>query len=182
MFCPNCGSEIRDAARYCRSCGGDLGAPSSTGAVRYAVAGGPPAIPVAQPGEIRGVWGWLLFFCIILTVLGPIGFVSDISGEHFFLSVLLGLTTIFGVVVGINLWSVSERALGLLRGYFAVAAVFGLLLLAVTLFSAFARPEQSLFEALGRPIFRVLKLAILAVWYAYFHSSRRVRSTYGSNL
>jgi zinc-ribbon domain len=181
MFCPHCGSQIRDAARYCRSCGGNLGLPSPTGAATYAIAGDPPAM-AAQDAEIRGVWGWLLFFCVILTVLGPIGFVSDISSEHFLLSVLLGLTTIFGVVVGINLWSVSESALGLLRAYFAVAAVFGLLLLAVTFFSAFARPEQSLFEALGRPIFRVLKLAILAAWYAYFRSSRRVRSTYGSNL
>jgi zinc-ribbon domain len=182
MFCPHCGTQVAATNRYCRSCGGNLGLPSSRGVGSYAVAGDPQAIPAAHDAEIRGVGGWLLFFCVILTVLGPIAFVSDISGEHFFLSVLRGLITIFAVVVGINLWSVSERALGLLRAYFAVAAVYGLLLLAVTLFSAFARPEQNLLESIGRPSFRLLKLAFLAAWYAYFHSSRRVRSTYGSNL
>jgi hypothetical protein len=179
MFCPHCGTQIRDAARFCRSCGGNLSLTAGVGT--YAVAGDLPAM-TAQDAEIRGVWGWLLFFCIIMTVLGPIGFVSNISSELFFLSVLLGLKTIFGVVVGINLWSVSKSALGLLRVYFAVAVVFGLMLLAANFLDAFARPEQSLLEAIGKPLFRVLNLAILAAWYSYFHSSRRVKATYGSNL
>lgn len=182
MFCPHCGTQIREAARFCRSCGGNLGLPSSAGAATYAVAGDPPGIPSAQDAEMRGVGGWLLFFCVIVTVLGPIAFVSNISREPFFLNVLLGLQMIFGVVVGINLWSVRESALGLLRVYLAVAVVFGLMLLAANLLDAFARPEQSLLESIGTPGLRLLKLAILAAWYAYFHSSRRVRSTYGSNL
>jgi hypothetical protein len=180
MFCPHCGIQIRDAARYCRTCGGNLALPS-TRVANYAVAGDAPSM-AALDAEIRGVGGWLLFFCLIMTVLGPVAFVSSGSEGLFFLSVLLGLKTIFGVVVGINLWSVKESALGLLRAYFVVAIVFGLLLLVVNLLDAFARPEQSLLESIGRPTLRLLNLAILTAWYAYFHSSRRVKSTYGSNL
>src|SRR5437870_4090381 len=98
MNCPQCGKRIWSDDRYCKSCGLNLhAAPSAV-----------MATPVEEDSELKGVGGWLLFFCILRTIFGPILFIT--SAFRFgagFVDVLVLIQVVVGVVVGIHAWSLS---------------------------------------------------------------------------
>lgn len=91
MFCTECGTKNRDAAKFCMSCGHSMDAPGPAGdaaaPVRPSVSlAAPSPIPAANSSSERadfyrqrseriqkltGVKGWLWFLCLSLGVLGP---------------------------------------------------------------------------------------------------------------
>ena len=141
------------------------------------------AVPIAvRPvGELRGVGGWLLVFCIWVTIFDPLmdvrllGYLRYLSLNPMLLG-SLGLTA-FGVVTGVMLWMGRREALVLLRVYFALVAV-------MVLFGMASFFRATHFEALGFWIVLAWgrAIAFLAVWISYFRVSVRVRNTYGGNL
>jgi len=184
MFCPACGKDVGIARRFCRFCGSSLNPSPATpaGSPNYTYV---TAARATTP-ELEGVWGWLLFFCLILTVLAPIAAIEDGSSGWLLIDVLVGLKVFFGVFVAINLWSRSEYALKLLRIYFFITIGSGILRFVIGAVAAvsyaYAGETGAVGGATTRLIACVIALAILVAWLAYFQSSKRVKATYGSNL
>jgi len=171
MTCPTCGQAAQGSERFCSHCGSDL-----TQAA--------PAAPSAAPADgPRGVGGWLLLFCVWLTIVDPLLELRllrylQYATWNWLLLASLGVTVV-GVVTGIQLWRVRPQALTCLRLYFAVAVslvVAGIIFLLPTL------RVIGLFGMAGVAHGWLRALAFLGVWFAYFKLSRRVRNTYGRNL
>ncbi|MEN3369501.1 MAG: hypothetical protein V7609_1644 [Verrucomicrobiota bacterium] len=148
-----------------------------------------PVTTSSVPNEqkYKGVRGWLLFFCIALTILAPIRALVEVSSSYKMLSYYFGrvpnlqafwitLTllnvglTIYGVVVGVNLWRVRSGAVRNAKRFlwcllaFSVGALFLPILFGVPVASiAYVKPA-----------------GILAffVWFFYLKKSKRVKATY----
>src|SRR5262245_16085730 len=118
MFCARCGQQIPDASELCPLCGREatvkLASPASP-APGPAVAAAPAQIqwpaepesisaPARRP-DLRGVGGWLLLFCISLTILAPLLMFIRVWGRGFELESMLDLAlAAFGVLVGSMVW------------------------------------------------------------------------------
>jgi len=143
----------------------------------------------------RGVRGWLLFFCISLTVLAPLATIAtlitvfkEVSGLFTQFPGLLVITSVdiflsmglmsLSVYTGIGLWRVrpgavlmAKRYLFCFLGYQAIAAILPFL---AGLPSA---ANDAMFADVGKDIFR--SALYFAIWYSYLNKSQRVRATYG---
>ena len=180
MLCPTCGQAVPDAERFCANCGTELSA-----AAAPAPAATPAAAPAplsAAPGALRGVGGWLLLFCIWVTIFSPLMELRLLPYLRYltlnpFLLVSFAVTA-YGVFTGIQLWTVRPQALTHLRIYFGIVLVATLV--SVATFFRMVRGETMG----GIWVFAgwLRAFLFLAVWVAYFRISQRVRNTYGANL
>lgn len=145
---------------------------------------------------LYGVGGWLLFYCVCLTIIAPLlCLLGSVSGwmqaktafERY--PLLETITTVeyvhnaiimlFGVWVGIKLWGVKPRALGLLKVYLLVRiGSFAVLALAISLMAyplGHVMASHIKMAAIGM----MLREAMLfLLWWFYFKKSRRVQLTY----
>ena len=158
----------------------------------------PPALPPApsvQP-RLKGVRGWLLFFCLGLTVLNPLitlGLLAasySESSKYFnrfpsllaitVIETLLGVAmAAFSIYAGVGLWSVRPRAVQMAKryllcflGYHAIAAVLPFM---PGLPSA---ANEAMIAQVLQSITRVL--LYFAIWNSYLNKSERVKATYES--
>ena len=185
MFCTRCGQQIPDATEICPLCGREA-------SIRLDP---PPPPPVTNPQfhllplapivrGPNGVGGWLLVYCLTLTMLAP-GYILiqlSIAPIRFTnIYVLADAVRIaYGMVVGILLWTRRPISLLFLKVYFIIiAAQFLLYSLDMVAFSL--RQHSSIFLA---PAFPALAIGagITLLWFAYFRKSVRVRNTFGANL
>jgi Protein of unknown function (DUF2569) len=188
MFCARCGQQIPDASEICPLCGREatvkIDPPAAISGTAAAAAPGqikwpdePQTIsaPVRQPG-LKGVGGWLLFFCISLTFLAPLLMFARVWGSGFELEGMVDLAlTAFGVLVGIMVWNVNPRAFLLLWIYFGLTA----LLLVLGIAGSFVSTE----EQDPREMVQLVRALISTViWFLYFKKSDRVQATFGRNL
>ena len=141
MFCPTCGQAVADAEQFCPYCGTPVSAaaapaaPATPAAAPAAAPATAPAPVPAAPGELRGVGGWLLVFCIWIAIIDPLMELRLLPYLRYitlnpFLLVSLGLTA-YGVFTGIQLWTAKAQALSYLRIYFGIvlaAALLGIVL------------------------------------------------------
>jgi hypothetical protein len=154
----------------------------------------PPLESISVEKRYRGVGGWLLFFCISLTVLAPLATIASIitvfkdvsalfnqfpgllviTSVDIFLS--MGLMTL-SVYAGIGLWRIrpgavlmAKRYLFCFLGYQAIAAVLPFL---AGLPSA---ANEAMYADVGKDMFR--SALYFAIWYSYLNKSQRVRATY----
>ncbi len=160
----------------CSKCGG--GIPGSSGLC-------PSCYLAAREGlldpEPKGVAGWLLFFCISLVFFTPFLWFIQISARASDLGILdfCNLTrVVFGVVVGIALWIERPAALILLKAYFLI--VMSIMIATMVRFFAVGVPIEII---AGTHLSWFIRNAIyLFLWGLYFHSSQRVKATFGRNL
>jgi hypothetical protein len=132
------------------------------------------------------VAGFLLVFCICLTILWPLWTLSQYALHRFLFRAAgaLGLLrTIFGIVVGVSLWMESRSALMLLRIYFVIA--IALMAWSILSFATFMVRyaggfSSSLLASWLTSLFPYALFLVLGI--AYFVKSERVRATYGENL
>jgi Protein of unknown function (DUF2569) len=148
------------------------------------------ASDAALPAEnkYKGVRGWLLFFCITLTILAPISAFranSETSGSlrPYFqrvpnlrelcttLDVLnLGIA-LFAVIVGVMLWRTRPNAVHVAKLFlwcllgFSVGVMFLPSLFGLPIGTVFVRPGG---------------IGYFLVWYFYLKKSKRVKATFGS--
>jgi hypothetical protein len=152
----------------------------------------PESVPASLP--YRGVGGWLLLFCIALTVLSPLltfgslawGYGAYSKYFHQFPDLLvigvidtllsLGLM-IFSVYAGIGLWRIrpgsvrlAKRYLLCFLGYRTFAAILPLM---AGLPSA---ANDAMIAQVATDIVR--SVIFFAIWYSYLNKSQRVRATY----
>jgi hypothetical protein len=183
VFCARCGEQIPDASETCPLCGREasihIDPPAPLPPVAY-----PRATAQILPAVIgpSGVRGWLLFYCIFLTILGPLVAVMELPDDRSLLTnyIFEHFSMLYGMVVGGVLWMQRPIGLLLLRIYYMIAGVFVLLRILNAALAAM-RTHQSIF--LMPDFATVLQFTgFTLVWIAYFRRSARVRNTYGANL
>jgi len=186
MFCARCGQQIPDASELCPLCGREATlalVPQPAPAVSSLPQFPYPSLPIVHGP--KGVEGWLLFYCISLTVLGP----ALLSLSYYFAIRLRGINpeislgiarVLYGMVVGIFLWMRHLAALALLRIYF-IAVAAATLFLMLEAVSLSLRIHSSIFLS-SRFSSLMTSAGITLLWFLYFRRSVRVRNTYGANL
>jgi hypothetical protein len=146
MFCARCGGQIPDVSEICPLCGREaaLNLPPPPPLPTSAAAPAPGQIrwpdehqsigtPMRRP-DLKGVGGWLLFFCVSRTVLSPLLMLVRIGRSGVELGNMIDLAfTAFGIFVGIMVWTVNRSAFLLLWIYFGVSAALLGLAIVVTL-------------------------------------------------
>jgi hypothetical protein len=153
-----------------------------------------PLTPVSAPQRYKGVRGWLLLFCLGLTVFSPLITLVSLalgyneSSKYFgqfpgllvvtvidtFLS--LGVMA-FSVYAGIGLWRIRPGAVRMAKryllcflGYQAIAAILPFM---AGLPSA---ANEAMIMQVAKDTFR--SVIYIAVWYSYLNKSKRVQATY----
>jgi hypothetical protein len=183
VFCARCGEQIPDASEICPLCAREasihIDPPAPLPALSY-----PRSTALTLPAIVGpiGIGGWLLFFCISLTVLSPLNILMRTSAGWRLSSpnLLNDLAALYGAVVGTVLWLKQPISLMLLRIYFIIAAGVAVLAM-LNLIATALRMHEPLF--LMRGFTGALEyVGIMLLWFAYFRKSARVRNTYGSNI
>lgn len=180
MFCARCGQQIPESSEVCPLCGreANIQLPPSNPVGADAAVASSPVYPGYTPG-LNGVGGWLLFFCIITTIITPLGNLPNLARlaaihnpwAFYYLAIV-----IFSVVVGVSVWRVSQDAIPLLRAYFASFVIWEALRISTVVIVM----HNSSFDL--SMMYRIRTLIWAIVWGAYFHRSQRVRATFGRNL
>ena len=145
----------------------------------------------------KGVAGWLLIFCLGLTVLGPLVMLKTLAvgyrefagyfGEFPGLFVVTVINTLlslgimaFSIYAGVGLWRIRPGAVKVAKKYL-------LYFLGYHAFTAYlpfmAHLPSAATEAIVAQVVKDSFRAIMyvAIWYSYLNKSLRVRATYGSN-
>jgi hypothetical protein len=172
----------------------------------------PPPIPPPLPGTTesalppkpgqsdgpKGVGGWLLFFCVGLTVLSPLltlgqmvvtweqstaAFPSFPSIKSVLIWENLGSTVllVYGLIVGYMVWSGSPRGRELAKRYLLIRlfGFVGIEVIALLMMSGL--PSKMVEEGVAAALANGTATAIFfLLWWLYFTRSKRVRNTYGN--
>ena len=119
--------------------------------------------------KYKGVGGWLLLFCVGLTILSPLNLLLEISKESgFTFVVIFDICLIcFCIYTGFCLWTVRPNAVKLAKIYLIILFIIGIL--------AIIGSKSS--EEYGVS-FRTILASI--IWFSYFYKSKRVKATYGT--
>jgi len=171
----------------------------------------PPPIPAASYPQAyaaapqpyvasgpQGVGGWLLFYCIALTVLGPLlsifGMLSGWSQaapafvdfpviRTVMIVENLGVAAIvvYGFVVGCIVWSGSLQGKRVVKRFLIIRLVGFIVLEAVAILMMIGLPVEIVAAGFGGVIGAIVREGIyFAIWWLYFMKSVRVRNTYGA--
>ncbi|MGC4017215.1 MAG: DUF2569 family protein [Luteolibacter sp.] len=144
-----------------------------------------------------GVGGWLLLFCISLTILSPllgvVGLINSLDSitpslapalrtgilieSAGFLAIL-----IVGIVAGVMLWIRKPGAVGIVRKFlvFRLFAIIAIEVFTIMIMHSSLPPEAAptVITAALTMVFR--ELIYFAIWFSYFKKSKRVANTYRS--
>jgi hypothetical protein len=198
--CTYCGRENDDAAVCCRECGIALPKEEPTQASLESL---PPVIAATAPGSPAPsvsprrpeVGGWLLLFCLSLTVFKPLGALVSMGrmlnepifqAEEFpglplvtVVDILIGLGLVgFGFYAGFQLWNVRPGCVTTAKQYLRWTLIYP----AFVMVSPFMLGLPA--EALPYTLIACFPLVFgsllyFGIWYAYLNSSKRVKATYG---
>jgi len=148
---------------------------------------------ITEESKYYGVKGWLLFFCISLTILSPIltSFIL-IASYGAFLSLFhdypvirviailcipglinIGIT-IFGIVAGVKLWTKKPNAVRITRAYlttYLLFNIYGGLFFFILELLAHSVSGSYLRQLIGSVIY-------FFIWNSYFNKSKRVNVTF----
>jgi len=154
------------------------------------------AQPPALQNPLCGVGGWLLFYCICLTILAPLLTLSNslnawnAAQAGFELLPLLKTISIienvqnafivlYGMWVGIALWRAKPKAVAMVRTYLLVRLCLFVLLALVIISMSGSFPEHVSSSLKVLSVGTILReLVHFLVWWFYFKKSRRVQLTF----
>jgi len=147
----------------------------------------------------KGVGGWLLFFCVGLTILAPVfsayqiitGWSAFEDTDPAFRMVIVFedtasvLLVAFGVYVGANIWKGSVSGKKLAR-QFLVVWLLGTFSYEIIVFLMLAHLNSNgqltseAFVRAGTSMFGIFfrSSVYFTVWWQYFNKSKRVQNTY----
>ncbi|MCM2315177.1 MAG: DUF2569 domain-containing protein [Thermoanaerobaculia bacterium] len=147
--------------------------------------------PLMHPGlsALIGVRGWLLFLCILLTIVSPLLGLGSIAvvasspgnlGVILLFAIVVGAEVALNLVAGLRLW---QRRPGAVR-FAKRVLVLNLILGAFTILLDPNAGDYSSAEsgaAVARGCSSWLRAAIFtAIWYSYLSKSKRVAATYAA--
>jgi|SRR5690348_1572417 len=160
---------------------------------------GTPSISTpASPNKPRykGVDGWLLLFCLNLTLFNPIGGLYYIITSyrvasqffakfpHLFIvtTIYAALTLLFAafsLYTGSRLWGVKADALRTAKKFLLGCSVYVIIIAILPYFAGLPSTTGTnaiiTLDAIGRMI---LGGTYIALWFGYLNKSERVRNTY----
>lgn len=140
--------------------------------------------------DYKGVKGWLLFFCISLTMIGPLFTIYNLAviSENlerisYFSSRLKGVLQfdmflavgmmIFSITAGVFLWSRRKNAVIIAKRFLVTLLIFGF-------GESFILPVLGGISPTGDSIVSMLQVIIyFSIWFSYLKKSKRVKATYG---
>ncbi len=144
-----------------------------------------------------GVGGWLLFFCVGLTILGPLFSFGqmEISWEQakpafdFYPSLRtaiywenLGFSAIiiYGFIVGCIIWGGSPKGKEIAKKYLLIR-LFGFIgVEIIAMLLLIDLPAESIDAAIASCFGAgIREFIVFLIWWFYFKKSKRVRNTYG---
>ena len=136
-----------------------------------------------SPREPYGIRGWLLLFCLLQVVWGPVRSAIVASNALPALTVrgpslavalvALTLVTSFGVAAGIAMLSKRGPAVAMAKAALILAAAIDLVVYTTSYFPSNRMPGDA-------PLYVAASLTYHGAWLAYLFRSRRVENTYGS--
>lgn len=149
---------------------------------------------VGSMANLRGVQGWLLALCLMLTIVGPVisvwlmtnGYTtfskhfSTSSGLRIAIYVSMALTTssvVFGIYTGIRLWTIKPNAVNVAKN----ALLFGLFTRVITTAIHVAAGPESLpyAQLINQTLFHMVpSLIFFTACFAYLNKSVRVSVTF----
>jgi Protein of unknown function (DUF2569) len=153
-----------------------------------------PIIAKSIQPKYQGVGGWLMFLCIILTILSPLksahnlitGFQEILPLRNEFpglmlvavVDTILGLGLVaFGFYAGMKLWQKMSGAVRAAKTYFLIFLAYSVVA-AFLPFMAGLPEESNKIMAEEMPKAIVSSLIYFCIWFAYLSVSKRVRATY----
>lgn len=151
-----------------------------------------------EPGQrYKGVGGWLLFFCVGLTILGPLSSLGQMAYDWKQLQIIFviypaiksaaiwenfgsSIILIYGFIVGCTIWSGSLQG-RLIASRFLLFRVSGFLIMELIALSIIGDlPHHVIAATAGGMVVPIVReIAFFAIWWSYFNNSKRVRNTYG---
>lgn len=166
----------------------------------------PPPVPIASSSQSRShsrqrkahVGGWLLLFCIILTIVAPTLSIIRISlsfvniPPHFWESTAIknGLIfelaactalVVYGLSVGVIIWRGSPRGREIAQRFLIIRLV---LMVAIELITgsilATGGLKAEVMAGITEGIVKnaVQSIVFFVIWWSYFKTSKRVANTY----
>lgn len=169
MYCKRCGATITGKEEFCATCGEKVAEPLP---------------PVADTAGLRGVGGWLLLLCIVLTIVFPLnilyGTVRSLSYHPDALVLLLNAINIglggLSLAAGVMLWQMRKNAVMVAKIFLVASPLHAIGILCLVVFSGHMNTGPSL-VALA---IRILALPFLVsfLFYWYLSASKRVKSAY----
>lgn len=174
----------------------DLSAPLSSASSASARGEGSPLPDGDGP---RGVGGWLLFFCVGLTILIPLknlwhttqgfklawpAFQEFPALRSVVLWEALGMSVIilYGFVVGCKIWSGNPQGRALARRYLLFSLMGFIAIEVVAIFLLRSLPTAMVSAGISGVTKELFNQGIyFTVWWLYFKYSKRVRHTYASS-
>lgn len=145
----------------------------------------------------KGVGGWLVIFCILLTIISPLIVVAQlvstwIQSESAFVrfptikTIMLWesfgsiVLLVYGFIVGCIIWSGNLQGRSIARRFLLIR-LFGFIgIELVGLVMMRGLPGEVVSGGVGGVVGAVFKAVVsFLVWWFYFKISRRVRNTYG---
>lgn len=206
MFCGKCGVQNPDNYSFCSACGFSLQrlqpassaggtAVSPVPAVEVAAR---PQVPVTEreallepekhidaevtryapgAGPLRGVGGWLLFFCVVTTIITPLVSMVEAVNSNDPIVILTEVAfTILALCTGLSLWRVRPHALRWVRAYL----IAGPCLSMIAVYALQGQATYTTYEPTSNPV--VAAVIFVVTWWQYFRKSKRVKATFGRNL
>ena len=147
--------------------------------------------------QYKGIGGWLLLFCLILTVFSPIGTVFSIVTAYLEVSKyfdqfprLLTVTVIdtflslgfmtYSIYSGIALWRIRPRAVHTAKQYILFSLVYVLIASILPFMAGFpSSVNETLVIGGAKSMFK--GIIFVVTWYSYLNKSQRVRATYNDD-
>lgn len=152
---------------------------------------------VAIPPRYQGVGGWLLLFCLGLTIFTPLltlvmlavsfNSASSLAGQYPGLmrvtladSVLSAGLCAFSIYAGVQLWKIRPNAVRTAKRYLLASLLYSFVAAALPFFAGL--PSMADDELAGQAVMTVVRgLLYYGVWYSYLERSKRVEATYASS-
>ncbi|MBN1384163.1 MAG: trypsin-like peptidase domain-containing protein [Elusimicrobia bacterium] len=128
--------------------------------------------------KYKDVGGWLLFFCISLTIINPLYNLVEIINmlKSFTVFVFIGSIfdiglSIYGIYAGMSLWKIRPHAVKTAKRFLLVSLIYVVSITVLLIILGIINEE-------------FIKIATRSVvyfiiWYSYLSKSKRVKETYG---
>lgn len=142
----------------------------------------------------RGVSGWLLLFCLSLTVFGPVisicstvvyysqfyQYFDPFPGLFFITVIDIILTVVlmsFSIYAGVKLWRVRQGAVQTAKKYLFCFLAYQVVAAVLPFMAGLpAAANNAMIAEVAKDIFR--GIIYFVIWYSYLNTSQRVRATY----